>query len=144
MRTGSESGSVTLLGTWVLGSFLAIAVLVFLLSQRECQLVMLTEKNLPLQLLAEDVLEEHRIMLQQDIGRADELLGMEEWRIVELSAGERDSMRYRVTGKNSDGKIILVVYAEYRETMMLGNVYMLQWCLEADREQGKVILERIG
>ena len=144
MRKSSEGGSVTLLGTWLLGSFLAIAMLVFLLSQRESQLVMLTERNLPLQLLAEDVLEEHRIMLQQDIGRADELLAMEEWRIVELSKGERDGKKYRITGKNSEGKIILVVYAEYREEIMLGNVYMLQWSLAVDREQGKVILERIG
>ena len=47
MRKSSECGSVTLLGTWILGSFLAIAMLVFLLSQRESQLVMLTERNLP-------------------------------------------------------------------------------------------------
>lgn len=144
MRNNNEGGSITLLGTWLLGSLLAITVLVCLLGQRESRLVILTERNLPLQLMAEDVLEEQRLMLQGDFAKTEELLAMEAWRIKELVAGERDGKRYRVTGRNKDGRLILVARPEYREEMMLGNVYMLQWCLYVDREQEKVLLERIG
>lgn len=144
MRNNSEGGSITLLGTWLLGSLLAITVLVCLLGQRESRLVILTERNLPLQLMAEDVLEEQRLMLQGDFAKTEELLAMEAWRIKELAAGERDGKRYRITGRNKDGRLILVARTEYREEMMLGNVYMLQWCLYVDREQEKVLLERIG
>lgn len=132
------------MGTWLLGSFLAITVLICLLGQRESRLVILTERNLPLQLLAEDLLEEQRITLQEDFDKTENLLAMEEWRVREVEAGERDGRRYRVTCRCKDGKLILVARTEYIEEMMLGNVYMLQWCLHADREQKKVVLERIG
>ena len=135
MRHAGERGSLTLLGAWLLGSFLAIGTLVFLLSQRESQLIVLAERNLPLQLMAEDLLEEQRIRLQGDFAGVDEFFAMESWRIKEIASGSRDGMAYR---------LILVSHTEYEKQMMFGTEYLLQWCLYADREQERLVLERIG
>lgn len=146
MRQDGERGSLTLLGTWLLGGFLAIGLLVFLLSQRESQLIILAERNLPLQLAAEDILEEQRLRLQGDFGQVDRLLAAETWRIREIWSGSRSGMDCRVTAKRDDeeGRIILVAHVKYRQQMMLGNEYLLQWCLFADRAQARLSLERIG
>lgn len=146
MRQADEVGSLTLLGAWLLGSFLAIGLLVFLLSQRESQLIVLAERNLPLQMMAENLLEQQRIRLQGDFSETDELLAMESWRIKELTAGSRDGIAYRVTVKRAeaDDRLILVSHVIYEKQVMIGNEYLLQWCLYADRGQGKLLLERIG
>lgn len=146
MRRDGERGSLTLLGAWLLGSFLAIGTLVFLLSQRESQLIVLAERNLPLQLMAEDLLEEQRIRLQGDFAGVDEFFAMESWRIKEIASGSRDGMAYRVTIKRAEDedRLILVSHTEYEKQMMFGTEYLLQWCLYADREQERLVLERIG
>ena len=146
MRRDGERGSLTLLGAWLLGSFLAIGTLVFLLSQRESQLIILAERNLPLQLMAENLLEEQRIRLQGDFARVDEFLAMESWRIKEIASGSRDGMAYRVTIKRdeADDRLVLVSHVKYEKQMMLGNEYLLLWCLYGDRAQEKLVLERIG
>ena len=132
MRHAGERGSLTLLGAWLLGSFLAIGTLVFLLSQRESQLIVLAERNLSLQLMAEDLLEEQRIRLQGDFAG--------------VASGSRDGMAYRVTIKRAEDedRLILVSHTEYEKQMMFGTEYLLQWCLYADREQERLVLERIG
>ena len=45
---------------------------------------------------------------------------------------------------DEEGRIILVAHVKYRQQMMLGNEYLLQWCLFADRAQARRSLERIG
>ena len=125
---------------------LAQIALVFLLSQRESQLIVLAERNLPLQLMAEDLLEEQRIRLQGDFAGVDEFFAMESWRIKEIASGSRDGMAYRVTIKRAEDedRLILVSHTEYEKQMMFGTEYLLQWCLYADREQERLVLERIG
>lgn len=117
-----------------------------MLSQRESQLIILAERNLPLQLMAENLLEEQRIRLQGDFARVDEFLAMESWRIKEIASGSRDGMAYRVTIKRdeADDRLVLVSHVKYEKQMMMGNEYLLQWCLYGDRAQEKLVLERIG
>ena len=60
--------------------------------------------------------------------------------------GITDGMAYRVTIKRAEDedRLILVSHTEYEKQMMFGTEYLLQWCLYADREQERLVLERIG
>lgn len=55
-------------------------------------------------------------------------------------------MAYRVTIKRdeADDRLVLVSHVKYEKQMMMGNEYLLQWCLYGDRAQEKLVLERIG
>ena len=44
----------------------------------------------------------------------------------------------------NDDRLVLVSHVKYEKQMMMGNEYLLQWCLYGDRAQEKLVLERIG
>ncbi|MDD3114537.1 MAG: hypothetical protein PHQ44_02240 [Anaerovibrio sp.] len=144
VRLSGERGSITLLGVWLLGIFLCISMMIFILSNKECRVIVLANKSFTMQLLAESLLENQRLKLQHDMARTGEMLEQKEGMLKMLDTGERDEFTYRINYQIQKGKIIIAAVLRNKNPVKTENIFTLQWWLRVDRENGKVILEGIG
>lgn len=144
VRLSGERGSITLLGVWLLGIFLCISMMIFILSNKECRVIVLANKSFTMQLLAESLLENQRLKLQHDMARTGEMLEQKEGMLKMLDTGERDEFTYRINYQIQKGKIIIAAVLRNKNPVKTENIFTLQWRLRVDKENDKVILEGIG
>lgn len=135
---------MTVLGLWLLGMFMCISMILFVMSNRETRVMALTQKNYKVQLLAENMLEEQRLRIEQNADLRNEILGATGTRMKTLANGEQGEYAYRVNSKLQSGRIVLAVVIWAKNGNKPENMFALQWWLRVDEENGRVILEGIG
>lgn len=144
MMLDKEKGSLTILAMWLTAIMMMVTPILFLLSNRESQLVVLGENNLQLQLLAESVLTRQHREFEKDHAKFLAAMTAAELRPVDIATGEERGMTYRVCVKTEEGRLVLSIWVEKENGKLWPYYYGQQWWLRLNENTEKVELERVG
>lgn len=140
----TEKGSITLLGVWLLGMFLSISTLLFVLSSKESKVIYLAHKNYEMQMLAESLLANQVVELQHDKVLVAELMSRTEMRLKKLKQGEQGEIAYFINAQRRADNLIIAVILNSTKADKPENVFALQWGLAVDSDTLDVEVEGIG
>ena len=140
---GDEGGSMTLLGTWLMGFLLLVSAMIFVYSNQEIRVSNLERESYQRQLLAESLLEKHLLLLQQDFGLVETILGKRNYIWTILDEGVQGKYIYKVNALHDEaGSIKMAAIVKNQDDPSFENIFSLRWHLEVGADEQT--LERSG
>lgn len=138
-----EKGSMTLLGTWLVGFMLLMSATIFVYSNQELRISNLERESYHRQLLAESLLERQLILFRQDFSQIESILSKNSYKLVQLSEGVQGDYIYNINALHDDaGKVLVAVVVKNQDNPQYENIFSLRWHLEVDTNEKTV--ERCG
>ena len=139
-----EKGSITLLGTWLMGFLLFISAMLFVYSNQEIWVSNLERESYYRQLLAESLLEKQLLALNRDFSMVEKVLEKRNYLHTILAEGSTEKYIYEIIGLHVDGKVSMAAIVRNKEDPIDENIFSLRWYLAVDKDKETVALDGIG
>lgn len=139
-----EKGSMTLLGTWLMGFMLFISAMLFVYSNQEIWVSNLEREAYYRQLLAESLLEKELLALNRDFSLLEKIMEKREYFLTTLDEGSTGKYLYEVNGLHVNGKVSIAAVVVNKDNPTFENIFYLKWSLAVDEDEQTIVREGIG
>lgn len=142
--TPAEKGSMTLLGTWLMGFMLFISAMLFVYSNQEIWVSNLEREAYYRQLLAESLLEKELLVLNRNFSLVEKVMKTRDYMITTLDEGSVGKYLYKIGCLHVKDKVSMAAVVRNKEAPEFENIFYLRWYLAVDEDEQTVVLEGIG
>ena len=140
----AEKGSMTLLGTWLMGFMLFISAMLFVYSNQEIWVSNLEREAYYRQLLAESLLEKELLVLNRDFSLLEKVMENREYVNTTLDEGSVGKYLYEIRCLHGNGKVSMAAGVRNKDDPTYENIFYLRWYLAVDEDEQTVVREGIG
>ena len=140
----AEKGSMTLLGTWLMGIMLLISAMLFVYSNQEIWVSNMEREGYYRQLLAESLLEKELLVLNRDFSIMEKVMAKKEYARITLDEGGWGKYLYTVDCFHGNDKVSMAAIVRNKDDPAFENIFYLRWYLAVDEDEQTVVQEGIG